>query len=98
MHAIQCVLAGALIGAAAVVTPAVVLAAPAFASSKDNVMAVAAEHDAHQNLEHANHAADVGMAHAQRDVLRVTRTGGMLFHDDGGHQQSFGGHAVAKGS
>jgi hypothetical protein len=93
MHAIKGVIAGALIGAAAIVTPAVVLAAPAFASPKDNVMAVAAEHDAHQNLEHANHAADVGMAHAQRDVFRVTRAGGMLFHDDGGHQQSFGGNA-----
>lgn len=98
MHAIHSVIAGTLIGAAAVVTPAVMLAAPAFASSKDNVMAVAAEHDAHQNLEHANHAADVGIAHAQRDVFRVTPTGGMLFHDEGGHHQSFEGHRDAKGA
>jgi hypothetical protein len=96
MHAIQCAIAGTLIGAAAFVTPAVVLAAPAFASSKDDVMAVAAEHDAHQNLDHANHAAGVGIAHAQRDVFRITPTGSMLFDDDGGHHQAFEGHAGAK--
>lgn len=82
------IIAGAVAAAALVAAP-VAVAAPAFASSKENVMAAAAEHDAQQSLAHANRSAQFGMAHAQQEKLHVDQTGRMIFNDDGGHHFSF---------
>lgn len=81
------IIAGTLAVAAIAVAPALACAAPAFAS--ENVMTAAAEQDAAHNLAHANHAAGVGVAHAQKDVFRTTRTGLVKFLDDGGHTMTF---------
>jgi hypothetical protein len=93
MNTIKRIAAGTLVGAGIVVTPAVAMAAPAFASTKDNVMATAAQQDAKQQLDTAHHAAQLGVAHAQQEVFRMDQTGQMQFHDDGGHHTSYQGHA-----
>lgn len=88
MYTTKRIVAATLAGAAMFVAPAVVCAAPALAATQ-NVMAVAAEHDAQQGLAHANHGAGINLAHAQQDVFRVSKTGQIQFHDDGGHTMSF---------
>lgn len=96
MYTVKRIIAGSLVGAAMIIAPAVAMAAPAFASPKENVMAAAAEHDAAENLAHAHHGAGVGTAHAQHDVLRVSRAGQMTFTDDGGHRMTFARHVAPK--
>lgn len=96
MYTVKRIIAGSLVGAAVTVAPAVAMAAPAFASPKQNVMAVAAEHDAAENLEHAHHGAGVGTAHAQHDVFRVSHAGQVMFKDDGGHQMTFARYVATK--
>jgi hypothetical protein len=89
MYSFTRIIAGSLVGAAMIVAPAVAVASPAFASSKENVMTAASEHDAANRLADAHHAAEIGTAHAQNDVLRIDHTGHMTFKDDGGHTMSF---------
>lgn len=96
MYTFKRIIAGLVVGTAVTVAPAVAMAAPAFASPKENVMTAAAEHDAAENLAHAHHGAGLGTAHAQHDVLRVSRAGHMTFKDDGGHQMTYARHVAAK--
>ncbi len=84
--------AGSLAAAAILVTPAVALASPAFASPKEYVGEAAADGDAARNLSHATHSAEFGTTHGQQDVLKITKDGQMSFHDDGDHSMTFDHH------